>query len=263
MTKRKDWWGEFNFNLAQTRCWRIAERVIAIKRSGHEWTIWNKETEFELDKPILTGAPKATESFQDVDFNRYMLSNTSETLIIEPSLADRAMVARPSRPFIIMPEEEIKIYVSTPLWMTILIPHREVPIADIPFWRPSDSWFGPNTMKGDICYSKYTDAKMDRSLLEKRSHRASTMVILKNAQEEPLKIERLNLPVPALKLYVDQDGEFWTDQISILQRMEHAKSVSHVRHTPPEDIQNMLQVSESRELSKKSSFLSSIKSLVD
>lgn len=262
MTKNKSWWGEFHFDPLETKCWRIGDRVIAVKRNKHEWTVWNKETDVESDQPTLVEAPKPSDSFQDSEFHRYILNTTNGTLIIEPSLADRAMVIRPNKPFTIMPEEEIKIYVSSPLWMTILAPDSKMPISDIPFWRPSDSWFGPSTMSGDLCYSKYTDAKMEKELIEKRSHRATTIVTIKNAQEEPLYIERLNLPTPALRLYSDQEGELWTDQIFITQHIEHSKSVSHVRHTSPENITNLKPISESRESSNKASFLSSIKSLV-
>lgn len=263
MKKALPWWGEFSFTPSETKCWRIKDRLIAIKRGSREWTIWNNQTATEMDLAIAVNKPKSRESFEDIEFSRYLLGDTTDTLIIEPSLADRAVVVRPNRPLVVMPQEKINLYVSTPIWVTVLIPERDVPMADIPFWRPSDSWFGPSTMSGDLCYSKYTDAKLDIERLEKRSHRASTMVTIKNDQDKPLTIERLNIPVPALKLYVNQDGEFWTDQVSILQRFEHNKSISHVRHSPPENIQLMELVSESRELSKKASFLSSIASLVD
>ncbi|WP_269518188.1 DUF432 domain-containing protein [Alteromonas sp. BMJM2] len=257
------WWGQFNFDEQETKCWRVGDRLVAIRRSEHEWSVWNKETTQELDKPIQVNKLKARESLKEIAIQRFMVSNTSTTLVIEPSLADRAMVVRPNKPFFVMPEEEINIFVSTPLWMTLLLPKSDIPLTDIPFWRPSDSWFGPSTMSGDLCYSKYTDAKMDNSLLEKRPHRASTMVTLKNEQDEPLRVERLNLPVPALKLYTNQNGDFWSDQVSILQIKEHGKSISHVRHNPPEKTLSLELVSESRELSNKPSFLSSIKSLVD
>jgi hypothetical protein len=263
MTTNKQWWGEFEFTLDETKCWRIDERLIAIRRTTHEWTIWNKETESELHTPIVINKPEPTESFDNVDYRRYVLGSTSEQIIIEPSLADRAMIARPSKPLVVLPGEEIKVFISTPLWMTILVPQREVPIADIPFWRPSDSWFGPSTITGDLCYSKYTDAKIDEQQLEKTSHRASTEVTLKNDLEEPLHIERINLPMPALKLYINDEGEFWTDRVFILQKLEHSKSVSRIRQLPPDNMATMRQVSESRELSKKTSFSLSIKSLVD
>jgi hypothetical protein len=263
MTINKQWWGEFEFKLGETKCWRIDDRQISIRRNPHEWTIWNQETESEMQKPIVVNKPGPEESFEHLDYKRYVLGSTSEQLIIEPSLADRAMIARPNKPLVVLPGEDITVFISTPLWMTILVPQREVPIADIPFWRPSDSWFGPSTMTGDLCYSKYTDAKMEIKNLEKRSHRASTTVTIQNATDDPLNIERINLPVPALKLYVDEDGEFWTDHVSILQKIEHSKPISHIRHSPPENDGKMKHVSESRELSKKTSFLSSIKSLVD
>jgi hypothetical protein len=115
-------------------------------------------------------------------------------MIIEPSLADRAMIATLNKPIVVLPGEEIKVFISTPLWMTILVPQRKVPVADILFWRPTDSWFGPSTMTGDLCYSK---------------------------------------------------------------------SVSQICQLAPDNPATMSKVSESRELSKKTSFSSSIKSLVD
>lgn len=262
MTTNKEWWGEFAFNQDETKCWRIGDRFIAIKRSEREWTIWNNESANEINKPVIVNKQKSRESFQDVSFERFMVCQTTDTVHVEPSLADRSIIVRPSKPLVVMPFEKIQLYVSTPIWMTISVPNIETPMSDIPFWRPSDSWFGPSTMSGDICYSKYTDAKVKQEDLEMRSHRASTMVTVTNDQEEPLIIQRLNLPVPSLKTYSNGNGHFWTDQISILQRTEHSKPVSHVKHSPPEDVHTMTQVSESRELSNKSSFLSSIKNLI-
>ncbi|MFT6331614.1 MAG: hypothetical protein ACJAYN_003577 [Bermanella sp.] len=77
--------------------------------------------------------PKPKESFDNVDYRRYVLGSTSEQMIIEPSLADRAMIATLNKPIVVLPGEEIKVFISTPLWMTILVPQRKVPIADIPF----------------------------------------------------------------------------------------------------------------------------------
>ncbi|MDC8831068.1 DUF432 domain-containing protein [Alteromonas gilva] len=262
MTKSNEWWGQFTFSPDEIKCWRIGERCIAIKRGLHEWTVWNKQTYPEQSEVVICNCVQPDENFDDVDYQRFMVKQTGDTLIIEPSLADRAMIVRPSKPIIVMPDEEVRLYVSTPMWMTVLLPNREEPMTDIPFWRPSDSWFGSSTMRGDICYAKYTEAKMDRSRLENRSHRAFTTVTIKNDQEDPLSIQRLNLPVPALKLYIDQDQQFWTEQVNIVQRTEHSSPVSHVKQSLPEDPQSMVLVSESREMSKKPSFLSTIKSLV-
>jgi hypothetical protein len=262
MTKRENWWGDFHFTVDDVKSWQLGARSISIKRRNQEWTIWDNTTDTEEDEPLVIVDNVDEQSLIDVACSRILVTKTSDTLTIEPSLADRAMIVRPSRPLIVLPDEKIQVYISTPIWFTVLLTGRDLPLKDIPFWRPSDSWFGPSTMEGDLCYSKYTDAKIDKEHLLKRAHRANTRVSIKNNHEEPLVIERLNLPVPAFKLYVDESGEFWTDQISIVQNIEHAKPVSHIEQSQPDNWQNMSVVSESRELSTKASFLSSIKNLI-
>lgn len=263
MEEKQIWWGEHYFALAETKVWRIGTRSVAIKRCAKEWQLWNNQEHQEVNKPIVLDTLKAHESFDDKVCSRYVLASTGEALIIEPSLADRAMIVKPGIPFSISPGEKVVVYVSTPIWMTVLVPGKEVPLADIAFWRPSDSWFGPSTMNGDLCYSKYTDARLDEGALVSRGYRATTKVSLQNDQETGLTVERLNIPVPALKLYVDAMGRFWTDDISIVQTHEHNKSISQLVQSIPKRGASLKMVSESREMSKKSSFLSSIRSLVD
>jgi hypothetical protein len=256
------WFGEFPFELGQTKYWRINERFIAIQRSKKEWTIWDKQTKDDTNQSIIVDSRVITSNINSAQQSRYMVTETSDTLLIEPSLADRAVVATPSIPLVVMPQETIEVYVSTPLWMSIFIASSDTLIADIPFWLPSDSWFGPSTMKGDLCYSKYTDAKVDLSSLDKHSCRAITEVRLRNDQAQPLRIEKLNLPVPSLKIYANKKGEFWTDCVSIVQCEEHGKPISLVTQSQPASIQGDEQVFESRVLSVKPSLFSSIKNLV-
>ena len=260
--RSKHWWGGFEFSEQEIKCWQIGERRIAIQRGAQEWTIWNQETPTEINDVVEVNELKNSDSLAGVHFERFLERKTNSKLFIEPSLADQAMIVRPSKPITVMPGEEAKLYVSTPIWMTISMNQNAEPMYDVPFWRPSDSWFGPNTISGDVCYAKYTDAKLLKEHLEVRSHRASTLVTVLNEQEEKLLIQRLNLPVPLLKVYVNKQKEFWTDQVSILQRIEHSKPTSTVSHSPPDDVHNMEQVSESREMSNKSSLMSSIKNLI-
>lgn len=257
------WWGEHWFSPLETKVWRIGARSIAIKRCAQEWTIWNNQESNETNLPIVLNEPTAQDTFVDKNCSRYVLANTQDSLIIEPSLADRAMIVKPGIALNIAPGESIVMYVSTPIWLTILIPGEEVPVADIALWRPSDSWFGPSTMHGDLCYSKYTTARLEIEALEYREHRAITKVHLKNEQDSSMKVERLNIPMPALNMYADPQGRFWTDDVSIVQKQEHGKAVSDLEHTLPEREASLVLVSKSREMSKKASFLSSIRSFVD
>ncbi|WP_395339000.1 DUF432 domain-containing protein [Ningiella sp. W23] len=263
------WWGEHHFELNELKTWRFRERYFSIKRTENEWTVSNKETQKEeecviqLDsKPQDNSDSNQQEFLQGVSNQRFMLGKTKPSLFIEPSLADRAMIARPSTALNVLPGESVTFFVSSPLWFTIYLSQEETPLSDLPFWRPSDSWFGPSTMQGDLCYAKFTDAKTEFAQLDRRENRALTRVTITNEQDTTLAVQRINLPVPKLKLYHDSDKQFWTDDVNILQQMEHNQAVSSVKHTPPLPATDYVLVSESRELSKKSSLFTTIKSLI-
>lgn len=257
-----NWFGVTQFELSQTKCWQIGERFIALKRLEREWTLWNQETSTETNDPIVLVEEALPEPEDLVAPSRFMVSETSDTIHVEPSLADRAVVAKPSSPLVVLPKQRIDVYVSTPLWLSLFVGNSNQLIADIPLWRPSDSWFGPSTMEGDLCYAKYTDAKTDLSLLTKYSGRAITEVSLHNEQSTPLVVEKLNIPTPALKLYINQQGEAWTQKVAIVQSEERGRPVSHVSKSQPTHILDSDHQFESREMSVKPSFLSSIRSLV-
>jgi hypothetical protein len=255
------WWGKFEFSLSSSRTWHIGDRWIGIQRKHTEWTITNATTATENAEPLrITTDDLDAET--DADITRYMVNETSDTLVIEPTLADRSVIVRPGKPLVIQPMQTMRIYISTPLWFTVLLPDSEVPIADIPFWRPSDSWFGPSPMNGDICYAKYTDARNHQESIEPKPNRATTLVTLENKQNEPLLVERINVPVTLLKLYVDEANAFWTDDVVITQYEENGKSLSRVDHTMPSFLTVDKLVSESRQLSQKKNFISSIKNLI-
>lgn len=257
-----NWFGVTQFELSQTKCWQVGERFIALKRMEREWTLWNQETNNETNEPITLLEQDVPTLANLVAPSRFMVSETSNTIHLEPSLADRAVVAKPSSPLIVLPKQRIDVYVSTPLWFSIFVGNSNQLIADIPLWRPSDSWFGPSTMEGDLCYAKYTDAKTELSLLTKYSGRAITEVSLHNEKSEPLIVEKLNIPAPSLKLYINQQGEAWTQKVNIVQSEERGRPVSHVSKSRPGHILASDHQFESREMSVKPSFLSSIRSLV-
>jgi hypothetical protein len=65
MNQTQLWWGTFKFDMTETKCWRVGQRTIAIKRAMHEWSIWNKETPKEETK-LITVTPKGIhETFKD------------------------------------------------------------------------------------------------------------------------------------------------------------------------------------------------------
>lgn len=75
-------------------------------------------------------------------------------------------------------------------------------------------------MSGELCYSKYTDAKITLDNIQKRAHRAITTISISNEHDELLAIERISLPTPLLDLYVDSNNQLWTDKVSLTHHQD-------------------------------------------
>ena len=262
MTAKK-WWGETSFKIGEIKVWSIADRKIAIQRLAQEWLVWNEETETESDATIGIKNLKTNSTLSEHPFSRHLFSQTLDEIDVSLSLADRPIVARPASKLNIPPGQQVKLYVSTPLWFVAKQKGSEYPIVDIPFWRPSDSWFGISTMIGELCYAKYTDARVDLANLKKRQHRAITPVIINNEHNEPLSIERINLPAPVLGLYVDKQNQFWSDQVEITHHSDTEKAGLKINKYPPKYLQDEMEViSRARISSSDNHFIRSIKSLL-
>ncbi|MEH6596733.1 MAG: hypothetical protein V7736_14435 [Colwellia polaris] len=255
------WWGEFSFSLKQQRCWRLGERSIVLQRFENEWNSWNLESDIENDETMFFGELAENCCFEQAKFGRYLQQNTSEKVQVLPLLADRSVVARPDTPLTLLAGEKARLYVSTPVWFSAKLLPKGEKLLDLPFWRPSDSWFGPSTRVGQICYAKYTAARIQLANIDKRAHRAITPITVINNHSESLTIERINVPVTLLHLYADEENQLWTTGISV-HRGSHVDNVElHLdKHAPIEAVSSVL-VSSPRVASDKSILIRSISSL--
>ena len=244
MTSAVFWWGKHNLALNQRWCWYMGQRAFVIERRESEWIVYNIETAEE------SNAELKSDDCQHTPFNlineqdqkkgsviRYLQAKTPDTLTILPALADRPIIARPSHPLHILPGEQVCLYVSTPLWFTAFVPNSDAKMLDLPFWRPSDSWFGASKFDGELCYAKYTDARLGLRMMERRPHRAITAIKIINRHQDTLMIERLNLPVTLLNLYSDQYGQLWTQSCTITRDADYdAAELDLAKHAPTEAI---------------------------
>lgn len=262
MTAKK-WWGKTSFNVGEIKVWTIGDRRIVVQRLAKEWLVWNEETPLESNATIAVKGLKTSNTLGEHPFSRHLFTQTDDYLDISLSLADRPIVARPSSKLNIPPGQQVELYVSTPLWFVAKQKGGNFPIVDIPFWRPSDSWFGISTMIGELCYAKYTEAKVDLSLLKRRPHRAITPVMIKNEHDEPLLIERISLPAPFLGLYADSQHQFWSDKIEITHHSDTEKAGLSINKQAPKYMQGEIEVVSSARIdSSNNHFIRSIKSLL-
>lgn len=257
------WWGEISFELDETKTWRIGQRRICVQRKSAEWLVWNEETEDESFEELVLEKAISTDSTIDNLPQRYLVKNTQKCLTVKPLLANRSFIVRPNSTLNILPGEQIELYVSSPLWLAFYDHGGPLPISDLPFWRPSDSWFGPNTMVGELCYSKYTEAKVTLDNIQKRSHRAITTISISNEHDELLAIERISLPTPFLNLYVDATHQFWTDKVNLIHHLDGDRPSFEIKNLTKESAKTDLTlISAAREVADANTFMRSIKSLV-
>ncbi len=210
------WWGEYIIRSRQSLHCHIGPLSLLLHNEREEWQIaYNRSDEGE-DENIaceITESDIAPESF--ANNSRYILHDDSGKLHIKPKLADRPIVSRPWSPFHLTAGQEATLYVSSPLWIEITVGEQQRRLEEIAIHRPSDTWFGPSTREGELCYASRTSCRLRLDELPWRPHRAITPVLIRNRADSLLTLERLSLPVPLLPLFATADGRLWTPRVTL------------------------------------------------
>ncbi len=215
-----NWWGKFELANGQTIQWFIGSLRFAVQRLPNEWQIaydWDHSIDPETAEWTCT---EVALEIRDLDYSnveRYVLDQANKVLWIRPVLADRPVITRPLTPLYVPAGEEITVFVSTPLWVRLEVDDPSKKLQEIPIRRLSDTWFGPSTMEGELCYAGRTFARLSLENIPIRAHRAITRVTILNKAATQLLIERLSLPVPYLSLFETPDGFLCTQAVTMVR----------------------------------------------
>jgi hypothetical protein len=244
----KGWWGSFSLEEGRAGCWSIDTLQLWILRSAREWQIARQTG-------CTTGGDggwsvdlDATMPDDSGDLERHVFTRTHNGLKIWPGLADRPVVASPRIPLFVAPGEKTTLYVGSPLWVRVEVESPSRVILDVPVRRPSDTWFGPSTREGEMCYATRTRAILDVANLPSLAGRAITPVAIENQGAETLRVERLKLPVPYLSVHGAADGQLWTPTVTMIGQQESGMASFDVGRRPPASV-SARQVSSAREQS--------------
>jgi len=220
---RAPWWGRLE--VPEGGCARLELGALTLYARNllREWRLHSQHdpdpTMERIERTAGLDVTHPAEDDRDWFVERFAQTREEGALDLSPRLADRSMVARPEVPISLIGGDEITLFVSTPLWVAIQTADTRRDLTEIPSLRPSDTWFGPSTREGELCYAMRTRARIDIDELQKHPVRAITRVTLHNRAREPVLIERINIPVPSLRLYLGLDGLPWTDPITF-ERLE-------------------------------------------
>lgn len=238
------WWGRFNLDVNATVAWTVGPFHLRALRLRQEWLFSHSEETEEAEASTDIAIDEAAEFPREADnIKRFVTGSTDKALVLTPRLADRPVVVRPRTPFSIAPGAQALIYISSPLWLEISLEGLQPPLLDIPFARPSDTWFGASTLVGEACYASRTFARADISELPLHPHRATTPIHLHNQASDPLVIETLSLPAPYLSLYSDKNGGLWTQSITLRRRPGESTAALELGSGAPQEADGGEQVS--------------------
>jgi len=215
------WFGQYSFELNQTMHFNFGTLELWITRKTKEWVLQhihhNTSEEVEQVQINLTAQLPA----QADCIKRVVTTNESNTLTIMPLLADRALVSRPTISTVIAQGEVVNLFVTCTCWCHVTIAGSEITLMDLPIKHYSDTWFGPNPREGELCYASKTNASLDIEGYITKPYRAKIPIKIVNRLGEAFCLERLNIPVPYLDIFVDPQNQLWGQGLTFIREPAH------------------------------------------
>jgi len=134
---------------------------LGLARQRQELSVDYRENADPRDARFFECPTTATLDGSGVVRNRYAFAETPEIVWVRPALADRAVVVYPEEPFHVTAGESITLFCSTPLWIRVEIGASRHALMETAIERPPDTWIGPSTREGELCYATQTAARLD------------------------------------------------------------------------------------------------------
>jgi len=243
------WWGRFAMEEGQGGVWELGPLTLAVERRAREWRVsW--ATDPQGDEPATRLAVRcplpASELPSGTRTARFAVHATTPELALEPVLPDRPVVARPEPPLNLLAGEEVALYVALPVWVRILVAGERA-LVEVPAQRLADTWFGPSTLAGELCYATRTSAGLQPANLPAAPHLATCRVLLTNRAASPLPLERLALPVHHLDLWWHRERGLWTRGLAVERAADGSLASLRLADGPPDSVHGAEQVTPARQ----------------
>ncbi len=216
------WWDDYQLTQRRWARWRIGPLEFYAQPRGREWLFASKTVGDALEATLEIETCVDYEPDPEIyTASRYVTGNDSGRIKLSPRLPDRAMVVQPERPLFVLAGQQVVLFVTTVIRVAA-ITDDGITLIEVPAQRPSDTWFGPNTLEGELCYASRTSARTDRSALSFMPHRVATPIEIRNHGSDTLQVEQLRVPLPALALHHDERNLLFTDPVLFVR--EHHDS---------------------------------------
>ncbi len=218
------WWGNFQLEIGQMGFWQIGPSSFSIHRLKQEWRIVHTEGTDPFFNELVVNIPlPSDEDGTATSLRRYMFQSTHSNLTLTPVLVDRSVLVRPTTPFSIREGQEVTLYITTPFWVRVEVEGMKFPLRDIPTLRLSDTWFGNDTLSGELCYAGKLAGRLSLEDVHKLPYRVISPLRVRNRSLEPLLIERVKLPLQYLSIYNSKDSLLWTQTVVLTKEKDQTR----------------------------------------
>ncbi len=220
------WW--LPVALDTDSCWNvnIGPLSLYLKRQQQQWLLAYERITTTDERELLSNGAALCMPPQ-LTAERYIFRQSPAAFCLKPVLPDRPVVVKTLQPVHIPPGEQTLLYISSPVSVRVLLQQPEHVLQDIAIMRLSDTWFGTSTQTGELCYADKTQARYNKDELPLRPHRAITPVSIQNVSGQMLSLSKISIPVPYLAVYSADDGNLWTDPVTL--QYEGAGSLSRFK----------------------------------
>lgn len=229
------WWNPHEVEIGQTALWRVGPLTLYALRRHDEWLIGYTRDDTLPDDISSSFALTGASIPPEADIERFVFSQTHPKIQLSPLLASRPVVTRPVSTLSIPPKEKITFYAGSPVWLKVEVGEPGIQLKTLAVYRPSDSWFGPDTIDGELCYAARTAARLHIEEMPFRPWRAVTPLTVTNLGGKTLTLDRIKVPVHNLPLFASEEGLLWTPTVRIERKKEEASvALTLDEEAPPE-----------------------------
>lgn len=200
------------------RHWQVGPVCFWLRRDGDEVLVTHDRVDGaeEAYACAVESAPPP-----DLAVSRVMAPSASAGSVrLAPALPRRPVVVRPDSDVHLATGAEAALYALIPLRIRVCFGAVDtLGVAEVASVCLSDTWFGEDSMSGELCYAMRTAARRSMEHCAPRAHRAVCPVTVRNGAEAGVAFARVCVRCPHLGLYWFE-GRLWTTTVTVSYRGE-------------------------------------------
>ena len=259
---KERWWGQFELAEGAAGRWQVGPATMRIEHRPDEWVVEHHIGADPLASGCCVEVPSERGLEEPGPSIRFASARTTSALVVRPALADRAIVARPTVPLVVPAGETVRLYVGSPVWLQLAWADRADTLLDLATFRPSDTWFGPSPVVGELCYATRTGARLRLDESASRPARVITAVTVDNSGEDALHIDRIKLPVPQLSLHAAANGQLWSQAMIFRRGEDDGQAEVRLSDGPPPEAGDTVAVAAARRGTEGNAFQRTLNALL-